>query len=212
MAKSEKRTQSGYVKERVQAGRRIEFIAILLLLSMLFLSLRSFRSILIGAVFSLICICLAAYNFLVARDRFVKLRAKYIVAFIILAIFGYYASFGIAIGDTTLIRSLAGSLITATSISAVFAVTIYEKVKELTLRHKRRLTQELLDISVRLATYPILVSVVAVFASILALVFSGTNFIFSVFLINVTITFVLLTLMMSVELLKEDLMRELGYS
>ena len=207
-----KRKQNTYVMERVHAGRRIEFIAVLLLLSMLFLSLRSYRFSVLGAIFSLLCLALAFYNFLVVKDRFLKLRAKYIVGFVALAIVGYYSSFSIANGDVTLIRNLSGSLITATSISAVFAVTIYEKVKELTLRHKTRLTKELLDISVRLATYPILISVVAVFASVLALVFSGSNFVFSVLLINVTITFVLLTLIMSVELLKEDLMRELGYS
>ena len=180
--------------------------------SVLFLSLRSFRSTAIGVVLSLLCLGLAFYNFTAAHERFIKLRAKYIVGFVAIAIVGYYASFSIAHGDVTLIRSLASALITATSISAVFAVTIYEKVKELTLRHKRKLTDELLDISIRLATYPILVSIVALFASILALVFSDTNFIFSILLINVTITFVLLTLIMSLELLKEDLMRELGYS
>ncbi len=201
-----------YVKERVRAGRRVEFIAALLLLSMVTLSLRSSGFSVLGIISSVLCLALAFYNFLVANDRYIRLRAKYIVGFVALAIFGYYASFSIASGDITLIRSLTGSLITATSISAVFAVTIYEKVKELTLRHRGRMTQELLDISVRLATYPILVSVVAVFASILALIFSGSNFIFSIFLVNITITFVLLALIMSVELLKEDLMRELGYS
>ena len=174
-------------------------------------SLRNFDSEVIGAILSLLCLGLAFYNFLSVKDRYVKLRAKYIVGFVALAIVGYYSSFSIANGDVAVVRSLAGALITATSISAVFAVTIYEKVKELTLRHKTRLTKELLDISVRLATYPILVSVVAIFASVLALMFSGTNFVFSILLINTTITFVLLTLIMSVELLKEDLMRELGY-
>lgn len=204
--------KNSYVQERVGAGRRIIFIGILLLLAMLFLSLRSLPSTAIGVILSLLCLGLAFYNFMTCQDRFIKLRAKYIVGFVALAIVGYYASFSIARGDITLIRSLGSALITATSISAVFAVTIYEKVKELTLRHQRKLTKELLDISIRLATYPILVSIVALFASILSLVFSDTNFIFSILLINITVTFVLLTLTMSLELLKEDLMRELGFS
>jgi len=211
MIKKEPKEPTSMVRQRVNSGRNIESIIALLLFSMLMLSLRNTFGIVLGTLTSLICIGIAIYNFLTSKEPFLKLRAKYIVGMVLLAIIGYYASFRIVNGDITLIRSLASALITATSISAVFAVTIYEKIKELTLKHEGRYQKDIIDISVRLATYPLLISVVAIFSAVLALVVSDTNFLFSVFLINVTITFVLATLIMSVELLKEDLMRELNY-
>jgi hypothetical protein len=209
IAKKDPIDRETYNRQRIRSGRRSIYIGFLLLLSLVFLSVRIFGSTAIGSLFTLLCLGLAAYNYIIIRDKYLKLRAQYILGFVVLSLFAYYGAFGIAYNDTVLVRSLAGALITATSISAVFAVSIYEKMKEITVKNKHELTKELKDISIRLATYPVLISVAAVFTSIFALVFSDANFIFTVFLINVTITFVLITLMMSVELLKEDLMRQL---
>jgi hypothetical protein len=196
--------------EGVRSGRYIRYSGVFLFLSLILLSLRSGFGIVLGTLFSAISLILAFYNFiLIKNNRYIKLRAEYIAWFTVFAIVGFYASYGIVTGDTMLVRSLTGSLVTATSLSAVFAVTVYEKIKDLTIKNKSRLTREILDLNIRLATYPILVSVGAVFTSILALTFSDSNFIFSIFLINVTVTAVLLTLITSVGILKEEIMREL---
>jgi hypothetical protein len=196
--------------EGVRSGRYIMYTGVILFLSLLFLSLRSVQGIVLGTFFAAVALLIALYNYTtIKNNRYIKLRAKYLALFAVAAVVGFYASYGIANGDITLVRSLTGALITATSISAVFAVTMYEKLKEITIKNKSSLSREILDLNIRLATYPILISVGAVFASILALTVSGSNFILSIFLINVTITAVLLTLITSVEILKEDIMREL---
>ena len=196
--------------EAVVSGRRLEAIVVLDMVALVLLSIRSSNEIRIGTLFAVLTICLAFYNYKRLENRFLKLRAKYALLAVVMAIIGYYASYGIVRGDTVLVTSLAQALVTATSISAVFAVAMYEKISNVTILNKNILSKEILDINIRLAIYPILISVGAVFASILALIFARSNFILSVLLINLTVTAVLLTLITSVALLKEDLLRRLA--
>lgn len=196
--------------EGVQHGRMLEYIAALTFVTLVLLSLRRPLATVLGVFLSLITVGVAFFSYVILKGRFLKLRARYVLLIVVLAMVAYYATFGIATGDTELLVSLSTALITATSISAVFAVTMYEKISTITIKRKNEFSQEILDINVRLATYPILISVGAVFASILALMFAHSNFRISIFLINATITAVLLTLLTSVALLKEDLLRQLS--
>lgn len=202
--------QHEYIKERVRAGRDIEIIGAMLMLALLSLSLRNVFANVIGSLLSLFILVFAFYSYKRPRNRYIKMRAKYFFFFALLSIFAYYGSHAIPKGDITLMTSLAGALVTATSISAVFAGTIYEKMKETTLRNRKSMPEEVIDLTVRLAIYPIIISILALFASILALVFSASSFVFSIILVNVAITFVLLALITSVEFLKEDLLRQLN--
>lgn len=205
MAKKIQRSNEG-----VRSGKRLEYVAVLTFLSLVSLSMRSNITLVFGIFLSLFAIALVFYNYHALKSGFLKLRAKYAMLTVVLAVVGYYAAYSIPRGDVTLIVELTTALVTATSISAVFAVNMYEKISSITVRNKHRLSKEILDINIRLATYPILISVGAVFASILALIVANTHFTFSIFLINVTVTSVLLTLITSVALLKEDLLRQLA--
>jgi hypothetical protein len=209
MAKAKKTSHSTYISERTSFGTRLELLGILLLIDLVLLSFRNPVIISLGSIISIIIVVIALYSYLLPKNIHMKTRARYMLLFVVLSIFAYYGTHGITKGDTPLMTALGESLVTATSISAVFAGTIYEKMRALTVDHGKKLPKEVVDIVVRLAIYPMVISVIAVFTAILALVFSSSNFIFSIILINATITFVLLTLLTSVELLKEELTRQL---
>lgn len=205
-----KRTESSASDKRLMLiSRRVMLMAVFLLLAMIFISVRRPFYIALGVVFSILTIALPLYSLLTAEDIFVRIRIRYVLLFVVLSLTAYFATLGIANGDTALLRTIGSSLITATSIGAVFAGTIYEKVKEKTLVNRGKLSRRSIGISICIAIYPLLVSVIAVFASVMLLILASTNFIFSIFLCNATITAILVTLIMSVELLREDLARQL---
>lgn len=198
----------GISAERRASSKRMVYVGIFLGLSLIFLSLRG-RFAYLGPVFSTIAIIITGYSYFSTKNESLKLRAKYMLLFVVLCVISYHASLGIANGNVTLLSSLGATLVEATSISAVFAGTIYEKVRSMAINSKHKLDRELIESMVRVATYPLLISIIAIFCSILSLMESINHFGLSIFLINITITFVLLTLISGVELLKEDLTRQL---
>ncbi|MDE1871230.1 MAG: hypothetical protein KGI06_03250 [Candidatus Micrarchaeota archaeon] len=201
--------RSGYLEERIKSSKQLETIGAFILLDLVLVSLRNPFVTFIGVIVSILILIFAIYSYIGTKSKYLKMRARYMVFFVILALFTYYGSYGIPRGDTALMIAIGESLVTATSISAVFAGTIYEKMKEATITNKHRMPKELIDIVARLAIYPMIISIAAVFTAILALVFSSSHFLFSIILVNLTITSILLALITSVELLKEDLERQL---
>ncbi len=203
-----KPSPSNYVAERIESGRNAIIIGLALIADLVLFSIRGNLFTSLGVIASLLIVLFGIANYFRASNMYLRMRAKYIMFFIVLSIFTYLGSRTIPPNDAQVMYAIGQSLVTATSISAVFAVTIYEKLQDVTVRNKSRISRELKDIAIRLAVYPILVSVLAVFSSVLILVFSS-SFLFSIILLNITVTFILLTLITSVELLKEDLMRSL---
>jgi hypothetical protein len=201
---------NGTDDKRVLAiSKRLMVLTVFLALAMLMVSARSPAYLVGGIFFSALAIAIPLYGVISNRDSFLKVRNRYTLLFVVLCVIAYFSTLGIANGDTTLLRTLGSALITATSISAVFAGTIYEKVREVALLYRKKMDARAIRMSIRLAIYPLLVSIIAVFSSIMLLVLSGSNFVLSVLLCNITITAILLTLLMSVELLREDLTRQL---
>jgi hypothetical protein len=196
-------------KRMLAISGKLELMALFLLLAMLAISTQQQAYVGIGIVFSLLAMAIPAYSFLTSRDKYVRIRNRYTLFFIVLCIITYFATLTIKSSDTTLLRTLGSALITATSISAVFAGTIYERIKEISLLYKKKMDAHMIRMSIRLAIYPLLASVVAVLSSILLLILAGSNFFLTVLLCNFTITAVLVTLLMSVEILREDLTRQL---
>ncbi|MDE1824958.1 MAG: hypothetical protein KGH61_05595 [Candidatus Micrarchaeota archaeon] len=197
------------VKIQDEAANRQKTAVIFAFMAIILISLRSVDSIGWGVIAGIISLGVAGYAISKVKTIFyLKMRSEYQFGVYLIGLAIAITSLSIPTGDTLLIQDIGEALVVATTILIVLAPSFYEKVGARLLRNKGRWTDKQKGISSSLSVFPMFAAIGALLLSIASLMESGSNFILSTTLINLTLFLTFFALLMVTQLLMEDILRQ----